>query len=69
MTFNGKPSMPESSMTMDEMQAAKSFIESGLGKKVETDKVLQQSPEALNLAKRVVGKKLESCGAKVPPLP
>jgi hypothetical protein len=69
VTFGGKPSVPEPAMTVDEIQAAREFIESSLGTKIETDKLLLRSPEVDKLAKRVVGRKLESCGAKVPPLP
>jgi hypothetical protein len=69
LTFNGKPSAPDPSMTIDEIQAARAFVESGLGKKLESDKALLKAPETDIIAKRAVGKKLESCGAKVPPLP
>jgi len=69
MTFGGKPTVPEPSMTIDEMQVARSFVESGLGEKIESDKVLLRSPETMTITKRIVGKKLEACGAKVPPRP
>ena len=69
LTFNGKPSVADPSMNIDEMQAARTFVESALGKKLENDKVLLAAPEADVLAKRIIGRKLASCGAKVPPLP
>ena len=56
-------------MNSDEMQAARAFVESGLGKKLESDKVLLRARETDILAKRIIGKKLVSCGAKVPPPP
>ena len=69
LTFNGKPAVPDPSMNRDEMQAARAFMESGLGKKLESDKVLLRAPETDILAKRIIGNKLKSCGAKVSPLP
>jgi hypothetical protein len=67
--FGGKPSVPEPSMTNEEMQATRSFIESPLGEKIENDRALLNSPDALNVAKRILRKKLADCGAKVPPPP
>jgi hypothetical protein len=69
VAFGGQPTVEKPSLTADQMKAVMEFSKTPAGTKLERDKVLMKSPETDSAAKRIVGQKLEACGAKVPPRP
>jgi hypothetical protein len=65
-SFSASSGNADSSMSIDEMRAARDFTRTGVGKKLTDDRLLMTSPDSQVVARDVVGKQLTACGAKIP---
>jgi hypothetical protein len=57
---------PAPALSIEEMREVKDFSSKGIGKRLAYDMVLIRSPESQDLTKRMLEKRLNACGAKIP---
>jgi len=64
ITITVKPTNADA-MSVDDMKAAREFSETGVGQQLVVNNLVMKSPESREIARRIVGKRLIACGAKV----